>query len=141
MNLSKYAAALLAVLLGWAGGCTPPQKDLASQFQSADPQARIEAIREAGRTKDPAAVPFLIDRLSDSQSDIRLFAIMALRDITGQVHGYEVYAPAPQRAAAIERWRAWLARRSGGNGPGSAMPGHWGDGHSGAATRPATGAP
>ncbi|MCE5279679.1 MAG: HEAT repeat domain-containing protein [Planctomycetaceae bacterium] len=115
MNLSNVAVLLLSSLLAaFSEGCTPPQEDLAARFQSDDPQVRIEAIREAGKTKNPAAVPFLIDRLSDSQMDIRLFAIMALRDITGQTHGYEVYEPAPQRAAAVARWRQWLAGQPGG---------------------------
>lgn len=117
-NLSNAAALLLCSLLAASSeGCAPPQEDLAARFQSADPQVRVAAVREAARTKDPAAVPYLIDRLSDSQVDIRLFAIMTLRDITGQTHGYEVYEPAPQRAAAIERWRKWLAGQSGGKNP------------------------
>ncbi len=114
MNLSNSALTMLALLPAWiVVGCAAPAESLPAKFQNADPQVRIEAIREAGQTRNTAAVPYLIDRLSDSQADIRLFAIMALRDITGQTHGYNVYEPAPQRAAAIARWRQWLSERSG----------------------------
>ena len=89
-------------------GSPTPRSSLYQQLQDEDPSVRIQAIHHAGQAKDPQAVPYLVDRLSDSDSDVRFFAIVALQKITGQTMGYDFYAPSPQRDAAIQRWRQWL---------------------------------
>jgi len=95
-------------LLAQAGGCRHPGDNLAADFQSEDPSQRVRAVVEAGQTKDSAAVPFLVDRLTDSQQEVRFFAIIALERITGQTMGYNYYDPPDERAAAVARWRQWL---------------------------------
>jgi hypothetical protein len=54
-----------------------------------------------------------VDRLSDTESDVRLFAILALQDITGKTMGYRHYDPPDRRIEAIQRWREWLTGRDG----------------------------
>ena len=84
---------------------------LYQRLQHEDPAVRIEAMRQAVRQNDDQALPYLVDRLNDSETDVRFFAIVALEKMTGRRMGYEHYAPATQRAEAVERWRAWLRRR------------------------------
>ena len=63
---------------------------------------------EAGNTHDRKALPLLVERLGDSDSDVRFFAILALEKITSQRLGYESYDSEPLREAAIARWRQYL---------------------------------
>lgn len=84
------------------------QRDIAKDFQSEDPTTRIAAIRMAGRDKLESAVPYLVDRLTDSEAEVRMFAIIALREITGLTHGYRHYDTVAARRDAVERWRRWL---------------------------------
>lgn len=90
------------------GGCYPTGADLYTQLQDEDPSIRNQAIVRAGQLKDQKAIPFLVDRLTDSQEDCRLFAILSLERITGRTRGYKYYEPADKRAEAVRRWRQWL---------------------------------
>jgi hypothetical protein len=101
---------------------------VADGLQSQDPSVRIDAIVAAAKAKDRQAVPLLVDRLSDSEEDVRFFAGIAIERITGETMGWHCYDPPARREAAIERWREWLKE-----GPGPA-----GRKASPAATRPAT---
>jgi len=80
-------------------------------FRNEDPKVRISAIKQAGREKQDSAIPHLIDRLSDSEAEVRMFAIVALKEITGLTHGYQHYDSAADRDSAIEEWRKWLAEK------------------------------
>jgi hypothetical protein len=93
-------------------GCVM-QRDIAEDFQDDDPKTRIAAIRRAGRDKLESAVPYLVDRLTDSEAEVRMFAIMALQEITGLTHDYRHYNSAAVRQEAVERWRRWLAGKRG----------------------------
>lgn len=105
-----FAAAAAFAGLPYLGGCEAGGSYHA-KFTDHDPSVRLWAVHHAGDTKDQAAVPYLIDRLSDSDKTVRLFAIMALEKITGTRRGYVVYAPAEEREKAIEEWRRWQASR------------------------------
>lgn len=96
------------VLAACLTGCDGSDKSLYVRLQDEDPAVRIFAARRAGGIRDAKAVPYLIDRLSDSERDVRFFAVLALRKITGETKGYKHYASARQRAEAELRWRAWL---------------------------------
>ncbi|MBL7220733.1 MAG: HEAT repeat domain-containing protein [Phycisphaerae bacterium] len=96
---------LSACFLAGCGG----RRDIAADFQDEDPKTRIAAIRGAGREKLESAVPYLVDRLTDSEAEVRMFAIIALQEITGLAHGYRHYDPATLRQEAVERWRKWLS--------------------------------
>ena len=95
-------------------GCTPRGQELYVQFQHEDPAVRLQAVRRAGQLKDPKSIPYFIDRLTDSEREIRMFAIVALEKITGQTMGYRHYGPRAERAEAVRRWRQWLERRQEG---------------------------
>jgi hypothetical protein len=88
-------------------GCVR-RSDLARDFQSEDPKVRIAAIRESGRGKVESAVPYLVDRLTDSEAEARMFSIIALEKITGLTHGYRYYDEPSVRGEAVGRWRKWL---------------------------------
>lgn len=103
-------------------GCDGPAGgSLYQRLQHEDPSVRIEAIRQAARQNDAQAIPHIVERLNDTQTDVRFFAIVALEKMTGRRMGYQYYAPRSERARAQERWREWLRSREA------------------AATRPATG--
>jgi hypothetical protein len=46
--------------------------------------------------------------LEDDSPDVRMFAIGALRRMTGKDFGYRFYAEEDERAEAVKRWREWL---------------------------------
>jgi hypothetical protein len=120
--MRRFVAILVAVLVLSVWGCQPPAGSIAAGLQNKDPSVRIDAIVEAARTRDQRALPLLVERLSDSEEDVRFFAGIALERVTGQNMGWKFYDPPAQREQAVERWRAWLAQRA----------------RSSAATRPAT---
>ena len=93
------------------GGCATPSDELSRGLQDEDPSIRISAVIEAGRTKARDTVPYLIDRLTDSESDVRFFAIISLEKITGQTMDYNYYDSPPEQAEAVGRWRGWLKQQ------------------------------
>jgi HEAT repeat protein len=90
-----------------------------ANLNSDDPSLKIPAMRQAGQNHDQTAIPALIDALSSDDAAVRFYAINSLQQITGQQLGFIYYAPESQRDAAIERWKAWLAKNSTTK-PGSA---------------------
>lgn len=103
-----------------AAGCGALQRrTVAERLQAEDPDVRIAAIHDAARSGDDELLPLLVERLSDSHAEVRLFAFIALRQRTGKTLGYRYYDPRPQRQEAIERWRAYL-RRNGSPGKADA---------------------
>lgn len=93
------------------------------RLQHEDPAVRIKAVLDAGRWKDAKALPYLVDRLTDSEAEVRFLAVLALRRITGVEHGYLYYKSALERAEAVGRWRAWLASRASGGSASRAAEG------------------
>ena len=85
----------LALLIGAAGCGGPDWKRLSvyERLQHSDPAARLWAVVEVGRSKDAKAVGYLVDRLTDSEPEIRMFAFTSLEKITGQSLGYRCYDP------------------------------------------------
>lgn len=77
-------------------------------FDDALPSARIDAIVEAARAGDRAAVRSLIEQLDSDDAAVRLVAIEALHRATGETHGYRQYDPPAERRAAVARWERWL---------------------------------
>jgi len=106
--LRTVLVAVFGTCLLGLSGCLPSGEDLQAKLQDEDPAVRLEAIRRAGRIKDRPSVPYLIDRLTDSQRDVRFFAVLALREITGENMGWKHYAPPDERDKAVKRWRKWL---------------------------------
>jgi hypothetical protein len=65
------------------------------------------ATARAGGT--PAVVPVLVARLEDEDPVVRMAAHDELRRRTGQDLGFVAWASPEERAAAVGRWRSWLA--------------------------------
>ncbi|MDY6914443.1 MAG: HEAT repeat domain-containing protein [Planctomycetota bacterium] len=97
-----------------ASGCRLASSGLYRRLQDEDPTIRAQAAIEAGKWQDSKAVPYLVDRLTDSEAAVRFFAIISLEKITGQTMEYRYYAPDSERIAAVARWRQWLDRSRGG---------------------------
>ena len=100
-----------ALAAGWLGGCAGPDakaRSLRALFESEDPVDRVAAIQKAAAANDKAALPALVACLSDSESDVRFFAIAALRKITGLDFGYHHYDNEQARREAVDRWREYL---------------------------------
>jgi hypothetical protein len=87
-------------------GCAPPPISEGG-FDSAQPAAKLYAIRRAGEARDAAAVPKLIEQLDSDDPAVRMFAIEALRRITGQRLGYDPYALPYERHRKVADWVRW----------------------------------
>lgn len=104
----------LLVVAGLVGvsssGCGRPMPAYPKGFESEDPIVRSRTIQMAAQRGDRGALPLLVHRLEDEDAGVRLFAIVALEKLTGERLGYHYADPAPQRARAVKRWRAYLER-------------------------------
>lgn len=117
--MAKAFPVVAAVATGWLaclmlGGCPGPDARgpaLRKGFESEDPVDRVAAIRQAAAANDKAALPDLVACLSDSETDVRFFAISALRTMTGQDLGYHHYDDEQARREAVNRWREYLRGR------------------------------
>jgi hypothetical protein len=78
-------------------------------MQSEDPGVRLQAVHQAGQQRRADTAPLLVDRLTDSEREVRVYAIVALERITGTTMGYRHWDPPEKRQQAVERWRKWLA--------------------------------
>lgn len=112
MSNGAFTRACLIGTALWlaAAGCRSAAQNRA-QLQSPNPVDRARAAVVAAERKDRDAVHALIGLLDDPEIAVRLYAIEALRRLTGNDYGYRYYASDADRAAAIARWQA--AARSG----------------------------
>lgn len=86
-------------------------------LQDESPAVRVRAARAAAARKDTAALPYLVDRLDDSEPDVRFFSFLALKAIvddeaTVAAMGWDYADPPARRQEGVRRWRRWL--RAGG---------------------------
>jgi len=109
----------LGVALAWLSGCAPPISE--GGFDSAQPAAKLYAIRRAGAARNSDAVPKLIEQLDSDDPAVRMFAIEALARITGERRGYGPYAPPYERDMAVARWVDWY-KASGSGGSAETAP-------------------
>ncbi len=122
----KTVVVFILVVIGVivvVGGCvasTPTGGTIYQRLQNEDPAVRNDAILEAGNTKNTKTVPLLIDRLSDTESDTRMFAGIALRKITGKDFGWQSWDSRTDRDKAIRRWRKWAKKTASTVEPTSA---------------------
>ena len=99
----------LVALVGSSSLSCTSKHSYRAGIQSPDAVGRIVAIRQAGEQRDRLAVPLLVDRLEDEDEAVRFFAILALDRIVGQRMGFVYSQSDQQRAAAVSRWRQYLA--------------------------------
>ena len=85
--------------------------DISTGLQAELGSERIAACISAGQQRDESVLPLLVDRLEDSDADVRLFAIGALKKITGKDLGYRYYASSSERSEVVRKWRKWLTDR------------------------------
>ena len=93
------------------GGCSAPRP--AIEVTNPDPSGKIPAMKKAVREHDLTAVRQLVKDLDSDDPAVRLFAIHALQELTGQRYGYDYFADEVQRRAALHRWQEWLAHQEG----------------------------
>ena len=98
----------LVVLLcgGLAAGCNSAGERKA--LSSPSPVERARATVTLAEQRDAASVHKLVDLLEDPDQAVRMYAIIALRRLTGEDYGYRYYAREAERRPAVERWRAAL---------------------------------
>ncbi|HYE03775.1 MAG TPA: HEAT repeat domain-containing protein [Phycisphaerales bacterium] len=102
----------VAILVGLGPvGCSRPEPT----FEAPDPGTRLRALERAVASDDRRSIPNLITLLDSDDPAVRLFAVLALRDMTGTTMGYEHAAPEQERRAAADRWEAWY--KSGAPAP------------------------
>ena len=53
----------------------------------------------------------MIDGLEDEELWTRAWCAQALEEVTHQRYGFDPQASQEERAAAVERWREWMAER------------------------------
>jgi hypothetical protein len=89
-----------------------------------DPAAvnRARAIAFGRGESDAAAIPVLIDRLSDDDPVVRLASHEALKKRTGQDFGYLPYAEGDELNGAVGRWRQWWANTGNGRMVAGSQP-------------------
>ena len=82
--------------------------DYVKNISASQPEVATEAMNKAAEKKNRQAIVPLVKRLYDEDPVIRLSAIKALKNITGEDMSYHSYEPEVKRIAAIKRWEAWL---------------------------------
>ena len=85
--------------------------DYVKRISSAKPDVASKAMNEAAAAQSRRAIEPLVKRLYDEDPAIRMSAIRALEDITGETIGYRSYESEVKRVAAIKRWEAWLVEQ------------------------------
>lgn len=116
------------ILAGLAGcqASTPVVGTLAERLQAEDPDVRIQAAVEAANTGEMSVVPLLVDRLSDSDREVRFYAGLALRKLAGEdvyrKMGWSSYDPPEQRRRAVRRWRRWVREHFGDRRAAASQP-------------------
>jgi hypothetical protein len=75
------------------------------------PSVRYEAAGALLEMQDPNGLSVLVDGLLDPDARLRAKCLDVLQEKTAQTFGFEADAAPDERAAAVRRWRAWLAAR------------------------------
>jgi hypothetical protein len=97
-----------ALLPGGLLSCRASPAKARAQLVSGTPEEQVRAAVRLTEHRDVQSIPELIALLNDSDPAVRMYAITALEDLTGQTYGYKFYAPEAERAAAIQRWQEAL---------------------------------
>lgn len=98
--------------LFWSGCNSGVSRDYVKNISSAKPEVATDAMNKAAENKSTRAIVPLVKRLYSEDEAIRLSAIGALKEITGQDLGYRYYEPETKRVQAIKRWEAWIVEQN-----------------------------
>lgn len=99
--------AIAVICTPLSGGCTAPRPPLVVTHP--DPSIKIPAFKKAVRKIDRRAVRTLVADLDNDDPAVRLYAIDALRRLTGATLGYRYYDGEEERRPSVGRWQQWLA--------------------------------
>jgi hypothetical protein len=103
-----FADALLVVTVASCWGCGLLSRHF-PEMKNPAPVVRAGAIGRDGRRPNVQVVPALVGRLDDPDPVVRLAAHEELRRRTRLDFGFIPWASPEDRAAAVKRWRDWLA--------------------------------
>ncbi len=120
MPIASSHALLLLIVVLLTIGCAPKQSAVRADLRATDTAGRVPALFDAADQQDPQTLAELVHALMDEDPAVRLFAIQALQERTGQTLGYHYYDPAEPRRAATQRWHLWLDQQSGQSSPATA---------------------
>jgi hypothetical protein len=109
--MSREAIVAAIAIAFCIGGCSAPRSPRI--ITNPDPSGKIPAMKKAVREKDLSAVRQLVKDLDNDDPAVRMFAIQALEELTGQRYGYTYFHDELQRKAALDRWKDWLAQQEG----------------------------
>jgi HEAT repeat protein len=84
---------------------------LARALEDGSTDVRMEAATALLRLGDVRGFAPLIAALENADALVRARAIQVLQDATGDALGFRADEEPQERAAAVARWRGWLARR------------------------------
>lgn len=104
------ALGMLIGILGTSLGCGLRPRNF-RKIQHPSPLVRARAMSLGDRRPTAEVIPALVARLDDPDPVVRLAAHEELKERTGQDFGYAPWEEAPERRAAVARWRAWLGGR------------------------------
>ena len=93
-SLARVVIAAVAVMFAAAAAIlllATGQPTLQQRMQDEDPQVRVKAVVEAGQSHDKKMLGLMVERLNDSEDEVRFFTIMALQRMTGQTMDYRFY--------------------------------------------------
>ncbi len=112
--LSGHPVPRVRAMSAWTLGFLDDRRaiePLARALAQGDAELRLESAAALVRLGDDRGAQVLIQALEDPDPRVRLHAIGVLRDALDDDLGYEVDGDPVERAAAVARWRGWLARR------------------------------
>lgn len=102
----------LSVVVGLRRGSGDRARDVARRaLDDVRPDIRREGARLCALLSVDAAVPALVDRLSDGSPLVREAAIDALRTLEGTDLEFDPVAPEADREKAVAAWKARLSER------------------------------
>ena len=108
-------AGLSALILLSCSPVSTNSRSITKNLQSEDPAVRIAALKTAADREDTQVLALIIDRLGDTEPDVRFFAGIALKKIAGadtfKEMGWVFYDSPANREKAVQRWRHWLKQR------------------------------
>ena len=103
-----FAVALFVVSAASCWGCGLLSRRF-PKMQTPAPVVRARSIGQDDRRPNVQVVPALVGRLDDPDPVIRLATHEELRRRTGRDFGFIPWGSPEDRAAAVKRWRDWLA--------------------------------
>lgn len=118
MSLARTTT--LVVASGLLVGCGGSGQD--PSFETGGPIGRTKAIGDAAASRDPGAIPDLIESLWSEDPAERMLAIRALESMTGETLGYGFADSEQKRTEAADRWVSWWRADRARSAPGATPP-------------------